>query len=253
MTDDITQMSETEIDRIREEVEVLTFDVFETLLVKQPTFEKAYRTLLADKDYDADPFVFQRRVLAKHFRNNLMDSVVDTPHTPFKENYRRALVFRLKEAGIEFTEEEVAQVVSTWKNLPPHEETNEALKRLQEEYKIAWMSNGDPDILAALNENSFEIEPDAVFSSARAGRYKPHPDTYQRALDYFDVAPHEVGHVNCHSNDSLGSHTIGNKVFYIDRSDARGMEIHVFDEFDVTPDIWADDLAHLADILVGEE
>lgn len=234
---------------MRDELQVLTFDVFETLVVKQPTFEAAYETLLADKEYDADPFVFQRRVLAKHFRNNLMDSVIESPHTPFKENYRKAVVFRLKEAGLDFTDEEVHEVVSTWKQLPPHPEVNEALERLQERYYIAWMSNGDPDILEALNERSFEIEPDAVFSSAHAGVYKPHPATYRRALDEFGVAPHEVGHVNCHSNDNYGASSVGCRTFYIDRSDAQGREFNEFDEIGDEPDLWVGDLAELADLL----
>lgn len=237
---------------MRDEVKVLTFDVFETLLIKQPTFEAAYEKLLKDKGYDADPFVFQRRVLAKHFRNNLMDSVIEGPHTPFKENYRKALVFRLKEAGLEFTDEEVYEVVNTWKQLPPHPEVNDALKRLQEEYKLAWMSNGDPDILEALNARSFEIEPDMVFSSAHAGVYKPHPTTYRRAFAHFGVAPQEVGHVNCHPNDNYGASAVGCRTFYIDRSDAQGREFNVFDEIGEEPDLWVGNLTELADLLVGE-
>jgi 2-haloacid dehalogenase len=201
---------------LREEAIVLAFDLYDTVLDRETVLVRALGDLLERHGADADPAVLLRRYLAMHFRDSLIDSLVDGPHTPFKEISRRALTYRLEQMGLDVPDGEVRDVVRQWKTLEPYPDVTDPLERLSDEYVVVGLSNGDPDMLDAVR-GSFDVELDGVVSVAEAGAYKPHRASYDLVCERFDVAPHEVAFVTAHTFDLVGAKAAGARGVFVDR------------------------------------
>ncbi|QKY17163.1 haloacid dehalogenase type II [Halorubrum sp. CBA1229] len=237
-------MSEIAAETLREETEVLAFDLWDTLLDREATLVPALRALLDDHGSDYDPEILLRRYLAMHFRDSMIDSLIPGPHTPFKEISRRALAYRLEQIGLDVPDEAVRAVIRQWKTLQPYPDVDAALDRLSEEYELVGLSNGDPDMLDAVRPN-FETELDGVVSVADAGAYKPHPASYELTCEAFDVAPHEVAFVTAHTFDLVGAKAVGMRGAFLNRhGNPYGGWIH-------RPDLTVADTEALADALVS--
>lgn len=201
---------------VGDEVSVLSFDLYDTLLDRRSVFVPAIAALFERIDHGGDPSVFFRRYLAMHFRDSLIDSLVGGSHTPFEEITRRALTYRFEQAGIEVTEREVDEIVEQWQRLEPYPEVDAALSRLGERYALVGLSNGDPAMLEAVRP-AFETPLDGVVSVADAGAYKPHPAPYELLCDRYDVAPRAVMFVSAHTFDLVGAKAVGMCGGYLNR------------------------------------
>lgn len=237
-------MSTIAAETIREETDVLAFDLWDTLLDREATLVPALGELLDDHGSDYDPEILLRRYLAMHFRDSMIDSLVPGPHTPFKEISRRALAYRLEQIGLDVPDEAVRRVIRQWKTLEPYPDVDTALDRLSDEYELVGLSNGDPDMLEAVRPN-FETDLDGIVSVADAGAYKPHRASYDLCCERFDVAPHEVLFVTAHTFDLVGAKAIGMRGAFLNRHEnPYGDWIH-------QPDITVPDTDALADVLTS--
>ena len=230
---------------LREEAEVLAFDLYDTLLDRESTLVPALAELLDAHGSDYDPGVLLRRYLAMHFRDSMIDSLVPGPHTPFKEISRRALAYRLEQVGLDVPDAEVRAVIRRWKELEPYPDVDAALARLGEEYALVGLSNGDPDMLAAVRPN-FETALDGVVSVAEAGAYKPHRASYDLTCERFDVAAHEVVFVTAHTFDLVGAKAVGMRGAFLNRHG------NPFGGWPHRPDVVVADPEELADVLTGK-
>jgi 2-haloacid dehalogenase len=227
---------------LREETVVLAFDLYDTVLDREAVLLPALGDLLERHGSDADPSILLRRYLAMHFRDSMIDSLIDGPHTPFKEISRRALAYRLEQMGLDVPDEEVRATVRQWKDLEPYDDVAGPLDRLREEYVLVGLSNGDPDMLDAVR-GAVDVELDGVVSVAEAGAYKPHRASYDLTCERFNVAPHEVMFVTAHTFDLVGAKAAGTRGAFVNRhGNPYGGWIH-------RPDVAVDDLEGLADAL----
>jgi 2-haloacid dehalogenase len=227
---------------VREETQVLAFDLWDTLLDREAKLIPAIGALLETHDSEYDPDVLLRRYLAMHFRDSMIDSLIPGPHTPFKEISRRALAYRLEQIGLDVPDDAVRAVIREWKELEPYPDVDAALSRLGGAYELVGLSNGDPDMLAAVRPN-FEADLDGIVSVAEAGAYKPHRASYDLCCERFDVAPHEVLFVTAHTFDLVGAKAIGMRGAFLNRHD------NPFGGWQYQPDVLIDDTEKLADIL----
>ena len=78
--------------------------------------------------------------------------------------------------------DEVRFLVAQIERLKPFPDVPDALARLKTRYKIAVLSNGDPDMLEAAKP-FHKVPFDAVISVAVAGSFKPHVATYTKAAE----------------------------------------------------------------------
>jgi 2-haloacid dehalogenase len=118
-----------------------------------------------------------------------------------------------------------------------------ALARLNTRYRIAVLSNGDPDMLEAAKP-FHGIQFEAVISAAVANAFKPHRATYSKAAQIMGVATDEVLFVANHAFDCIGAKAAGMHSAFIDRrSRPFGITPH-------QPDIVAADMKSLAEMLV---
>ena len=201
---------------LRQTVRVLAFDLYDTLLDREAVLVPAVAAVLADAGLEADPGVFLRRYLAMHFRDSLIDALLPGPHTAFAEVTRRALRYRLEQAGADPDPGAVASVVDAWADLEPYPDVDAALTALAEDYALVGLSNGDPDLLDAVAP-SFETPLADVISVAAAGAYKPHPAPYRLLCDRRGVEPDEVCFVSAHTFDLVGAKAVGMRGAYLNR------------------------------------
>jgi len=139
--------------------------------------------------------------------------------------------------------DEVRFLVAQIERLKPFPDVPAALARLNARYKIAVLSNGDPDMLEAAKA-FHRIEFDAVISVAVANSFKPHVATYSRAAEIMGVEMDEVLFVANHAFDCIGAKSAGMQTAFIDRRTRPfGITPH-------QPDIVVPDMTSLADMLV---
>jgi 2-haloacid dehalogenase len=227
---------------IKEETELLAFDVWDTLLDRESTLVPAIAKLLDSHGSDYDAEVLLRRYLAMHFRDSLIDALVPGPHTPFKEISRRALVYRLEQIGVDVPDAAIRSVIRQWKTLDPFPDVDAALERLGTDYSLVGLSNDDPDMLEAVRPN-FGVELDGMVSVAEAGYYKPHRASYDLVCERFEVAPHQVLFVTAHTFDLVGAKAVGMRGAFLNRHD------NPYGGWPQRPDIVVDDATGLVHAL----
>lgn len=227
---------------LREETEVLAFDVWDTLLDRESTLVPAIGEVLAEHDADYDPALLLRRYLAMHFRDSLIDTLIPGSHTSFKEISRRALAYRFEQLGIEVPDGTVRDVIRQWKALDPFRDVDAALERLGGDYRLVGLSNGDPDMLEAVRPN-FEVELDGMISVAEAGAYKPHRAGYDLLCERFDVPPTDVTFVSAHTFDLVGAKAVSMRGVFLNR------HATPYGGWPLRPDIEVADAGELADAL----
>ncbi|MEO8165888.1 MAG: HAD-IA family hydrolase [Betaproteobacteria bacterium] len=174
-----------------------------------------------------------------HFENSMMDALLHKKHTPYREIGHRAIADTLERAGIGYMMEEVRFLAGQIEQLKPFPDVPAALARLHSRYKIAVLSNGDPDMLEAAKP-VHGIAFDAVISVATASFFKPHFATYTKAAELMSVNLYEVLFVADHAFDCIGAKAARMFTAIIDRR-ARPFGITPY-----LPDLVATDMQVLA-------
>ena len=111
---------------LRQQIEVLTFDLYGTVVDMQSGLTKAITPWLAAKGWNGKPSSLVTWWRRTHFENSMIDSLIDRGHTPYREIGRRALTLTLERAEILHTRAEVEALVDEIEKLPPFDD---ALRR----------------------------------------------------------------------------------------------------------------------------
>jgi 2-haloacid dehalogenase len=224
-------------------IKVCMFDQYGTVVDMQAGLTEAVTPYLKSKGWTgrADAFVtWWRRT---HFENSMIDALLHREHTPYREIGHRAVAYTLERAGIQYTMDEVRLLVAHIERLKPFPDVPAALARLRTAYRIAVLSNGDPDMLDAARP-FHGIPFDAVISVAVANSFKPHVVTYTRAAEIVGLTPGEVLFVSNHPFDCIGARSAGMRTAFIDR---RGRPFGITPH---QPDIVVPDMTRLAEVLL---
>jgi 2-haloacid dehalogenase len=98
-------------------------------------------------------------------------------------------------------------------------EVPDTLRRLRAAgLKLAILSNGEPEMLAAAVEGAGLDELlDAVLSVEEVGVFKPHPSVYQLAVHHLDVPPHQIAFQSSNAWDVHGAACFGLRPVWINR------------------------------------
>jgi len=206
----------TDIATLRQEIKVLSFDQYGTVVDIQGGLVAVATPFLAAKGWSGRPDQFVTWWRRTHFENSMIDALCDTGHTPYREIGRRAVSYTMDRAGIACTDDEARMLVAAIERLPAFPEVPAALARLATRFRLAILSNGDRDMLEAAKPylgHRF----DATISVQEAGCFKPHRRTYETAARLLEVAPHEVLHVANHAFDCVGATAAGMRAAFIDR------------------------------------
>ena len=231
------------IETLRGETAVVMFDQYGTVVDMQKGLTEIAAPFLAGKGWTGDPSSFVTWWRRTHFENSMIDALLHREHTPYREIGHRAVAYTMERAGIGFTEDEVRYLVGCIERLKPFPDVPEALARLRTRYRIAVLSNGDPDMLEAARPHH-GIEFDRIISVAEANSFKPHVATYTRAAEIMGVKMEQVLFVANHAFDCIGAKAAGMRSAFIDRRK------RPFGRTPHQPDLWVDDMKSLADLMV---
>jgi 2-haloacid dehalogenase len=225
---------------LRREVKALAFDQYGTIVDMQKGLTEAVTPFLKAKGWSGSPNSFVTWWRRTHFENSMIDALCDRGHTPYREIGHRAVSYVLDRCGIAHTQDEVRRLVSEIERLKPFTDVVAALERLRAGgYKLAILSNGDPDMLAAAGPHiGFPF--DHVISVAAAGYFKPHWQTYATACEIVGLDRSSILFVANHAFDCIGAKSFGMRTAFIDRRK------RPFGETPHQPDLIAANFAELA-------
>jgi 2-haloacid dehalogenase len=231
------------IDALETKIKVCMFDQYGTVVDMQKGLTEAVTPYLNSKGWTGRPDAFVTWWRRTHFENSMIDALLHKEHTSYREIGQRAVAYTLMRGGIPHTPDEVRWLVAQIERLRPFPDVPDALARLKTRYRIAVLSNGDPDMLEAAR-GFHDIPFDAVISVAVAKSFKPHVATYTKAAELLGVRMDEVLFVANHAFDCVGAKSAGMHTAFIDRRKVP------FGEGPHQPDIVVPDMKSLADLLV---
>jgi 2-haloacid dehalogenase len=223
-------------------VQVLTFDLYGTVVDMQGGLTDAVTPYLQAKGWTGRPHSFVTWWRRTHFENSMIDALIDRGHTSYREIGRRAVTLTLERAGIRYTQAEVRFLVSQIEQLRPFDDVIEALGRLRTRYTLVILSNGDPDML----DNARPHIPfafDQYISIADAGYFKPHAATYRKAAETLRTPIDRIMHVASHAFDCIGAQAAGMKTAFVNR---RGRP---YEDTPYQPELVVGNFRELADAL----
>jgi 2-haloacid dehalogenase len=202
---------------LKREIKVLAFDQYGTVVDMQKGLSEAVAPFLRQKGWDGAPGSFVTWWRRTHFENSMIDALCDRGHTPYREIGQRAVSHVMDRCGIAYTPDEVRRLVGEIEKLKPFPDVVAALGRLRAGgYKLAILSNGDPDMLqAAAPHIGFAF--DHVISVEEAGYFKPHWKTYAKAEEIIGEARSSILFVANHAFDCIGAKSYGMRTAFIDR------------------------------------
>jgi 2-haloacid dehalogenase len=230
------------IAELRATTKVCMFDQYGTVVDMQTGLAEAAAPYLRSKGWTGDPHAFVTWWRRTHFENSMIDALLHRARTPYREIGHRSVAWVLERAGIPYTMDEVRHLVAQIETLRPFPEVPGALARLKTRFKIAVLSNGDPDMLEAARPHH-RIPFDAVISVAVANTFKPHVAAYTKAADVMGVPMGDVLFVANHAFDCVGAKSAGMRAAFVDRRRRPfGMTPH-------QPDLVVADMTELADVL----
>ena len=228
---------------LKTDIKVCMFDQYGTVVDMQKGLTEVATPYLQGKGWTGRPDAFVTWWRRTHFENSMIDALLHTTHTSYREIGERAVDYTLERAGIAHTKAEVEALVEAIIRLQPFPDVPEALARLRSRYKLVVLSNGDPDMLEAAKA-WHKVPFDEVISVAAAQSFKPHVATYTKAAELLGVTMDQVLFVANHAFDCIGAKAAGMRTAFIDRRN------RPFGATPHQPDIRVPDMASLADLMV---
>ncbi|MDP6183165.1 MAG: haloacid dehalogenase type II [Gammaproteobacteria bacterium] len=200
----------------KEALVALVFDQYGTIVDMQAGLTDSVKPFLEAKGWRGDPHRFVTWWRRTHFESSMIDALCDRGHTPYREIGQRAVAHVMDRCGLRYSEDEVRWLVAEIEKLPPFPDVVTALEGLARNYRLAILSNGDRDMLAAAAP-VIGFPFDHVISVEEAGYFKPHQATYAKAAEIIGVAPSEILFVANHAFDCIGAKAAGMRTAFIDR------------------------------------
>lgn len=226
--------------------EVLTFDCFGTLIDWESGILAALRPVLAaqgvaanddlllalygkhESALEAGGYLSYRNVLAGSFRG-LCSDLGFVPAAGDAERF--------------------AEAIGDWPAFP---DTEDALRRLHERFRLGVITNCDRSLFALANRR-LGITFDWVVTAEQAGAYKPSHAPFELAFATIPVAPECILHVaQSLFHDHVPAQELGLSTVWVDRRGDRP-GYGATPEASATPDLTVPDLKTLADLALAEE
>jgi 2-haloacid dehalogenase len=204
-------------DILKREITTLAFDQYGTIVDMQKGLTDAVTPFLRKKGWTGEANSFVTWWRRAHFENSMIDGLLERGHTPYRQIGHRAVSYVMDRCKITYTQDEVTWLVAEIEKLKPFPDVVEALGRLRGAgYKLAILSNGDPDMLKAAGPHiGFPF--DHVISVQQAGYFKPHWKTYAKAEEVIGADRSSILFVANHAFDCIGAKAYGMRTAFIDR------------------------------------
>ena len=232
----------TDIAALKSSVTVCMFDQYGTVVDMQGGLREAAAEFLRAKGWAGDPDSFVTWWRRMHFENSMIDALLQREHMAYRGIGELSVRQVMDRAGIAYTEDEVRSLVAAIERLRCFPEVPDALARLRTRFRLAVLSNGDPDMLERAKQYH-GLPFDAVISVAEANAFKPHRATYEMAAGKLGVALDRVLFVANHEFDCVGAKAAGMRAAFIDR------RRRPFARWPYQPDLIVSSMTELADLM----
>ena len=136
-------------------------------------------------------------------------------YVPFSTVTREALAYSCAALQLELSVAQMEALMSEYTRLSLYPEVAATLQKIGG--KKAVLSNGSPDILLPLVQNS-GLKLDAVISVDELKVFKPAPQVYELAARKLQTK--DIGFVSSNCWDAIGAKSYGFSVYWINRSGA---------------------------------
>ena len=203
----------TEFSRIK----ALTFDLFGTILDLGGSLTPFIAESLEERAVDISAASFWEQWRYRQRIEQYQDTITMLGHSGYLETVRRALHYTLRRNGIEATPNTVEAFMVGWQSLSPFPEVLSALERLQIDYQLVVLSNGDPSFLDYLVTERVKWDFDDVISVTSFGAFKPHPAVYRGAAGRLGLEVNECLMVSANSFDIMGARACGYRGAFVNR------------------------------------
>ena len=234
-------MSPNEFSRVN----TLTFDIFGTVLDLSGSIIAPLTDFLSSREASIDGAALWPEWRARQRIEQHQDTILMSGHRGYLDSARRALIYCLRNHGIEFNADEVKTFMRVFENLRPYDDAVKGLKRLGETYRLVALSNGDTWLLEHLIDTRIPAPFHRTISVDRVGRFKPHPSVYRTAAQVLEAEPSELMMVAAHSFDVLGARACGFRSAFVNRY---GLP---YETSPLQPDVTVGDFLELADALLS--
>ena len=171
-----------------DQYDVLTFDCYGTLVDWATGISAALQPILRAHEVDIDDEELFR--LYGRFERD----VEAGDYVKYREVLRRVTRRFGDHFGFTPTNAEVERFADSVGDWPPFDDTNDALRRLGEHFRLAIVSNVDDDLFRDTARH-FHVDFDDVITGEQVRTYKPDPVPFETAFTQFGVAPNRLLHV----------------------------------------------------------
>ncbi|MBA2678351.1 MAG: haloacid dehalogenase type II [Ktedonobacteraceae bacterium] len=200
-----------------QQVKVLAFDVFGTVVDYRSTIVREGEELSRAKGLDVDwaGFASEWRARYQPELNRIIRG--EEPWVKLDVVHRRALDEVLALFAIDtLSEDEKVEFNRVWHRLQPWPDALAGLTRLRSRFTLATLSNGNVSLLVEMTKHS-GLPWDVILSAELAHAYKPDPRVYQMATDLLDLSPQEIMLVAAHPYDLQAAYALGWHTAYVSR------------------------------------
>ncbi|MGH8517318.1 MAG: haloacid dehalogenase type II [Panacagrimonas sp.] len=135
-------------------------------------------------------------------------------YAPFSTVTREALAYACEALKLELSVAQMEGLMAEYLNLSLYPDVAPTLQKLNR--KKAVLSNGSPDMLLPLVENS-GLKFDAVISVDERKVFKPAPQVYELAVQKLKTPKERIGFVSSNCWDAMGAKSYGFSVYWINR------------------------------------
>ncbi len=218
-------------------IKAIVFDAYGTLFDVNSAAEKC-KSKIGDKWEDFADY-WRTTQLEYTWLRSLMNR-----HKNFWQITQDSLEKSMK--VFEIDESMKGELLNLYKSLSPYSEVKGVLKKLKEEnYKLAILSNGTPDLLKQLvKSNKLENIFDDLFSIEEVKVYKPDSKVYDIPLKKYKIKKEEIIFLSSNTWDVSGGGNYGYKAVWVCRNNS------TFDNLDYTPKNKINNLSQLLDIVL---
>lgn len=227
----------------------LTFDLFGTVLDLGGSLTPYIAEFVQGRDAidRVDPDAFWGQLRHRQRIEQYQDSLLQLGHTGYLETARKAFVYVARLNDLAPSDDEVDAFMRGWQQLSPFPDVADGLRRLDAQFDLVALSNGNPWFLDHLVRNRIKFDFHDVISVEVVGAFKPHPGIYRRAARLLNLEPGEIIMVSSNSFDVMGARTCGLRGIFVNR------ESVPFEDTDrqYLPDLQVADFGEMADALLS--
>lgn len=198
-------------------VKLMVFDTFGTVVDWRSVIVEEGRQLNAAKGLALDWAAFADEWRGAYGPSMNRVRSGELPWTKLDVLHRMSLDALLAKHNVtSLTEAEKASLNRVWHRGRPWPDSVAGLTRLKRRFTIAPMSNGNLALLTNMAKHG-GLPWDCILGAELARHYKPDPETYLSAAQFFDLTPAEVMMVAAHTGDLEAAKKLGLRTAYVHR------------------------------------